>query len=141
MTEDDLESKIHLLIEEYLENNDIKEAEQCIKDLNSPQCHSKIIEQAIVMTLEKNEKERDQISKLFCKLSPEIFPDQDFVKAFKLLVESVDDLEIDIPSASVMLGHFIGRAVVDNCISLSLVEKETKKEKVKESMMQVIHAK
>jgi len=56
-------------------------------------------------------------------------------------VESVDDLEIDIPSASVMLGHFIGRAVVDNCISLSLVEKETKKEKVKESMMQVIHAK
>jgi len=77
----------------------------------------------------------------FCKLSPEIFPDQDFAQAFKLLVESADDLEIDIPSASVLLGRFIGRAVVDNCISLSLVEKETKKEKVKESMMQVIHAK
>jgi len=53
-------------------------------------------------------------------------------------MEMIDDLEIDIPSASKMLGTFIGQAVENNCISLSFAEKEVKKDKVKQSAMHVI---
>jgi len=141
LTEDELEKRAHLLIDEYLSSGDIKEAEQCIKDMKAPEFSPKIIELAVTISLERREKERDLISKLFSELSPHTFSEEDFVKGFKQLMEYVDELEIDIPSASKMLGNFMGRAVVDNCLSLSLVEKEMRKENVKESMMMVIHAK
>jgi len=106
LTEEELEKRTHVLLEEYLFSGDVKEAEQCIKDLNAPQYHSQIIEQAITLSLDKHKKERDQISALFSELSPHIFSEEDFVKGFKSLIDIVDDLEIDIPSASTMLGNF-----------------------------------
>jgi len=141
LTEEELEKRTYMLLEEYLSNGDIKEAEQCIKDLCAPEYHNKIIEQGITISLERHDKQRELISKLFCELSPDIFSEGDFIKGFKQLVDNVDEIEIDVPSASKMLGDFMGRAVVDNCISLSMAEKEMRKEKVKESMMKVIHAK
>jgi len=142
ITEEELEKRTNLLLEEYLVSGDVKEAEQCIKDLNAPDYHAKIIEQAITLTLEKtNQIERDSMSKLFGELSPEVFSEQDFLKAFKSLSDIIDDLEIDIPNAIIMLGNFVGRAVVDNCLSFSLAEKEIKKETVKEVMMKMIHTK
>jgi hypothetical protein len=141
LTDEELEKRTNLILEEYLSSGDFKEVEQCIKELGAPHHHPKIIEAAIVLTLDKRQKDRDLISKLFSELSPEIFSEADFVKGFKLLTEYIDELDIDIPSASTMLGSIVGRAVVDNCLSLALAEKEMKKEKVRESMMQTIHAK
>jgi len=138
LTDEELEKRTKLLLEEYLISGDAKEAEQCIKDLNAPQYYAKIIEQAISITLEKHQKDRDSMSKLLADLTPDIFSEQDFVKAFKQLLEYIEELDIDIPSASSMVGTFVGQAVVNNCVSFTVAEKELKKDKVKQAMMRVI---
>ena len=61
-------------------NADVKEAEQCVKDLNNPAYHSKVIEQAVLLTLDQHESERSLISKLFSELSPQVFSEEDFTK-------------------------------------------------------------
>lgn len=81
LTEEELDAKIGELLEEYLNSNDIQEAIHCIKDLHTPHIGNKIVEKGVVITLDKQEKDRELMSKLFTALSNEdLVTEEEFMK-------------------------------------------------------------
>jgi len=58
------------------------------------------------------------------------------VKGFKSILESLKDLEVDIPFAPKLLGKFIGETVLSGCLAVTWFDGID--EKVKASMNDVI---
>jgi programmed cell death protein 4 len=53
------------------------------------------------LSLDKGPRERELISRLLTCLHPNPLEDSDVVKGFEILMDSLDDLAIDIPDAKV----------------------------------------
>eukprot|EP00123_Amoebidium_parasiticum_P009214 comp19331_c0_seq1/m.22240 comp19331_c0_seq1/g.22240 ORF comp19331_c0_seq1/g.22240 comp19331_c0_seq1/m.22240 type:complete len:346 (-) comp19331_c0_seq1:631-1668(-) len=71
---------------------------------------------AVEKALEARNKERELVSKLLVKMSEDAVKEALLVKAFDLLLASVDDLALDVPEAPTHLAHFIGRALSDEVL-------------------------
>jgi len=118
----DLEKSTTFLLEEYLGSADIKEAEQCVKELKSPKDHYKVVELGIMITLDRSDSQRELMSKLFSSLSKEVLLSEDqFAKGLKPIVESIEDLELDNPFSAKFIAKFIASAIEDNITSLQFL--------------------
>jgi len=143
VNDEDLEERISSLLRDYLSSLDYADAESSVKELKSSSSStiamSKLIEVGIVLSLEKDEKEREVIWKFYMTLFTNgvLFQDN-FVQGFRTILESLKDLEVDIPFASKLVGKFIGQAVNDKCINPTYLEGID--EKVKTSMNEVINS-
>jgi len=126
------------MLETYLLREDLNDILNGIQRLNNPQAHSKMVELGIVNTLERNDSDRQSISKLFSLLSRQkILSEEDFKNGFIVVVDSIDDLEIDIPFVSKLVGQFLGLAVLSGCIPATFVD--NLKEKIREPTKKVIN--
>jgi len=75
--------------------------------------------------LEKNEKDRDLISRLFAALNKEgTFTADSFIKGFHQAFDIMEDLVIDIPQAPTLLANFIAYGILDGFLTLSMIEPE-----------------
>jgi len=135
--DDDLEQRITDILKEFTNNADATKATTAIKELKDSNSLSKVIELGVIITLERTDHDRELMSKFFTNLSSQtILIEEHFVKGFKSLLESLNDLELDIPYASKLIGVFLGNAVAERCLSVSWVE--AIEERVKRPMMEVI---
>ncbi len=65
----------------YLKSEDLKETVDGIRELEAAEYLSKIVEQGISMTIEKHDRERQVMAKLFASLSHDgILKEEHFVK-------------------------------------------------------------
>jgi len=140
--DEDLEERVSSILRDYLSSLDYNDAESTVKELksSSSSAMSKLVEVGIVLSLEKDEKEREIIWKFYTTLFTNgiLFQDN-FVQGFRAILESLKDLEVDIPFAPKLVGKFIGQAVNDKCINPTYLEGID--EKVKTSMNEVIQKK
>ena len=65
------------------------------------------------MSLDKGDRERELVSKLFSIGYPDFLSSSVIGKGFERLFEMIDEIEIDAPAAREKLAIFIARAVVD----------------------------
>jgi len=124
LSAEDVEQAINNILQEYFVNTDTKEAVRALLQLlKGTDFLSKIVEVGISNSLEKKDKERDLVSKLFGQLCAKgKLTEQQFAKGLKTIVDSINELEIDIPQASKLVAHFIASAVADKCISMGTLE-------------------
>lgn len=76
------------------------------------------------MSMDRNDKERELVSKLFSALfeyDRGILSTNQIGKGFERLFEVVDDLENDVPKARTILSQFLARAVVDELLPPSFL--------------------
>jgi len=136
--DDDLEHRLTDILKEFTNNADATRATTSIKELNDNNSLPKVVELGVIITLERTDHDRELMSKFFTNLSSQaVLMEEHFVKGFKSLLESLNDLELDIPYASKLIGVFLGNAVAERCLSVSWVE--AIEERVKRPMMEVIN--
>jgi hypothetical protein len=83
LTDEELEAKTEVLIEEYFASSDTAEAITCIRELNSPRYAPDIVNKALSMSLERNERDREAITKLFSELYKDgVFLSEHFEKGY-----------------------------------------------------------
>lgn len=66
--------------------------------------------------MDKNDREKEQASALLSALYADVIAPDQMAKGFTKLLESVEDLSLDIPDAVDLLSLFLARAVVDDIL-------------------------
>ncbi|KAL2503755.1 MA3 domain-containing protein [Abeliophyllum distichum] len=118
-TVEDLKFKINNLLIEYVVSGDVKEACRCIKDLNVPYFHHEIVKRAVIMAMEKRQAENCLLDLLKRASEEGLINSSQISKGFGRIIDSVDDLSLDIPNAKVILQSLISKAASEGWLCAS----------------------
>mmetsp|Transcript_10907 Transcript_10907/g.14210 ORF Transcript_10907/g.14210 Transcript_10907/m.14210 type:complete len:410 (+) Transcript_10907:422-1651(+) len=125
---DVLKGEIKMMLEEFLSSSDMDEVCVCVKRLNVPHFHHEIIKRAIVISLDKKDKEKAMMSSLLAELySREVISQQQFHLGFQRLFEALPDLELDTPGAAKIIDIFVNQALKDGCLDPNLLQESKDK--------------
>ncbi|XP_029026508.1 eukaryotic translation initiation factor 4 gamma 1-like [Betta splendens] len=98
LTEEELDKKSTAIIEEYLHINDMKEALQCVQEMNSTQLLFVFVRNGLESTLERSTIAREHMGLLLHQLlKTGILPTQQYYKGLQGILEVAEDMAIDIP--------------------------------------------
>lgn len=118
-TVEDLKAKINDLLTEYIVSGDITEASRCIKDLNVPHFHHEIVKRAVLMAMEKRQAESRLLELLKSTSEEGLINSSQISKGFGRIIDSLDDLSLDIPNAKVLLQSLISKAASEGWVCAS----------------------
>lgn len=118
-TVEDVKARINNLLVEYTVSGDVKEACRCIKDLKVPFFHHEIIKRALIMAMERRHAEDRLLDLLKAAAEEGLINSSQISKGFGRMIDSVDDLSLDIPSAKSILKSLISKAASEGWLSAS----------------------
>ncbi|GAA6232556.1 eukaryotic translation initiation factor 4 gamma 1 isoform X4 [Lates japonicus] len=108
LTEEELDKKSTAIIEEYLHINDMKEALQCVQEMNSTQLLFVFVRNGLESTLERSTIAREHMGLLLHQLiKTGILPTQQYYKGLQEILEVAEDMAIDIPHIWLYLAELI----------------------------------
>ncbi|CAI5641219.1 unnamed protein product [Oreochromis niloticus] len=108
LTEEEVEKKSHAIIEEYLHINDVKEALQCVVELNSTSLLYVFVRNGLESTLERSTIAREHMGLLLHQLlKAGTLPTQQYYKGLLEILEVAEDMAIDIPHIWLYLAELI----------------------------------
>lgn len=117
IAEEDIGKVLEPLLLEYLENGIATEVEVVLKDINFGAHKHRIVETAVSLAMEKHDAQRELVSRLLLFLvNHNVLAVADVVRAFEVLLTNLADITLDTPNAPTMLGQFIARAIVNDCL-------------------------
>ncbi|XP_061588278.1 eukaryotic translation initiation factor 4 gamma 1a isoform X2 [Cololabis saira] len=98
LTEEELEKKANAIIEEYLHINDVKEALQCVVELNSASLLYIFVRNCVESTLERSTIAREHMGLLLHQLiKAGTLTTHQYYKGLQEILEAAEDMAIDIP--------------------------------------------
>ncbi|PIN26057.1 Neoplastic transformation suppressor Pdcd4/MA-3, contains MA3 domain [Handroanthus impetiginosus] len=118
-TVEDLKAKINDFLIEYVVSGDIKEACRCIKELNVPHFHHEIVKRTVIMAMEKRQAESRLLNLLRRAAEEGLINSSQMSKGFGRIIDTVDDLSLDIPNAKVLLQSLISKAASEGWLCAS----------------------
>lgn len=128
MTEEELEKKSNAIIEEYLHINDLKEALQCVAELNSASLLYVFVRNAVESTLERSTIAREHLGLLLHQLvKAGTLSTQQYYKGLEETLEAAEDTAIDIPHIWLYLAEFITPMLHDGGIPMGQLFREISK--------------
>ncbi|XP_051966667.1 eukaryotic translation initiation factor 4 gamma 1-like isoform X2 [Xyrauchen texanus] len=128
LTEEELEKKSTAIIEEYLHINDMKEALQCISELNCPSLLSVFVRTGIESTLERSPVTREHMGLLFHQLvKAQTLSTQQYFKGLLEVLEVAEDMAIDIPHFWLYLSQLICPVLHEGGIPMGSLFREVSK--------------
>ncbi|KAM4589651.1 eukaryotic translation initiation factor 4 gamma 1-like isoform 1-T1 [Fundulus diaphanus] len=108
LTVEEMEKKSTAIIEEYLHINDMKEALQCVREMDSPELLFVFVRNGLESTLERSTIAREHMGQLLHQLiKTGILPTQHYHKGFQEILEVAEDMAIDIPHIFLYLAELI----------------------------------
>ncbi|KAF6262938.1 armadillo-type protein [Scenedesmus sp. NREL 46B-D3] len=81
------------------------------------------VKRLVTLALDRKDKEREMASSLLSNLYAEVLSGEQVQKGFARLVESLDDLLLDVPDAVEQLSLFIARGVVDDVLPPACIQR------------------
>ena len=111
------------IVTEYFSSGDATEAIRAFKELRMPALAHNFVKRAISMSLDKAARERELIAVLLCALCGEGLYTESVERGFMMLMESIEDLELDVPAAKTELSVFVARAVADDILPMDFLSK------------------
>ncbi|KAA8522561.1 hypothetical protein F0562_013078 [Nyssa sinensis] len=118
-TVENVKGRINNLLIEYVVSGDKKEACRCIKDLKVPFFHHEIVKQAIIMAMERRQAEFRLLDLLKTAAEEGLINSSQISKGFGRIIDTVDDLSLDIPNARGILQSLISKAASEGWLSAS----------------------
>lgn len=116
LTLSEFKIRISESIKEYFDSADADEVIRGIQEMKCKPYHPEVVKRAISLSLDEGPRERELVSRLLTSLHPIPLEDADVSKGFEILLDSLDDLAIDIPDAKGIVGSFLARAIVDEVL-------------------------
>jgi hypothetical protein len=110
--------KLVSLVDEYFALDDVMRMAMDVHTLGSPNYHHYFVNKLVSMALDCHDWEKEMASMLLLALYVVVIEPDQIAKGFRNLLESVDDLSLDIPDAVDNLAVFLAQAVVDDIPSL-----------------------
>ncbi|KAH7295354.1 hypothetical protein KP509_27G043500 [Ceratopteris richardii] len=120
---EDYKAKVVQIIEEYFTIGNIVETAADLRELGSPMYHHHFIKKVVSVALDRHDREKEMTAVLLSALYADVIDPDQVAKGFGRLVESADDLAIDIPDAVDILALFVARAVVDDILPPAFLKK------------------
>ncbi|XP_058262372.1 eukaryotic translation initiation factor 4 gamma 3-like [Hemibagrus wyckioides] len=128
LSEEEVEKKTTAIIEEYLHINDLKEAVQCVEELNSASVLFVFVRNAVELTLERSTVARERLGLLLHELiSTRILPPEQYFRGLREILEVADDMAIDIPHIWQYLAEIITPMLHDGGIPMGPLFRELTK--------------
>ncbi|XP_033492671.2 eukaryotic translation initiation factor 4 gamma 1a isoform X3 [Epinephelus lanceolatus] len=128
LSEEELEKKSSAIIEEYLHINDLKEALQCVTELNSASLLYVFVRNGVESTLERSTIAREHMGLLLHQLiKAGILPPQQYYKGLEETLEAADDTAIDIPHIWLYLAELITPVLHEGGIPMGQLFREISK--------------
>lgn len=113
---DEYKKAVVSIIEEYFSTGDVALAASDLKDLGSSEYHSYFIKRLVSIALDRHDKDKEMASVLLSSLYADVISPIQIRDGFFILLESADDLAVDILDAVDILALFLARAVVDDIL-------------------------
>uniref|UniRef100_A0A3Q3KML8 Uncharacterized protein n=1 Tax=Monopterus albus TaxID=43700 RepID=A0A3Q3KML8_MONAL len=127
LTEEELDKKSTAIIEEYLHINDMKEALQCVQEMNSTQLLFVFVRNGLESTLERSTIAREHMGLLLHQLvKTGILLTQQYYKGSEIL-EVAEDMAIDIPHMWLYLAELITPMLHEGGVSMGELFREISK--------------
>ena len=104
-------------IQNYFLFDDIFEVVRSLEDLAAPDFNAIFVKKLITLAMDKKNREKEMASTLLSALYTEVFPVEDIVNGFILLLESIEDIALHILDATNELALFLARAVIDDILA------------------------
>ncbi|XP_071701850.1 MA3 DOMAIN-CONTAINING TRANSLATION REGULATORY FACTOR 1-like [Rutidosis leptorrhynchoides] len=123
---DEYKKKVASIINEYFTTGDVDLASSDLKELGSSEYHPYFIKRLVSMAMDRHDKEKEMASVLLSALYSDVISSTQIKQGFFMLLESVDDLAVDILDAVEILALFIARAVVDDILPPAFVTRAKK---------------
>ncbi|KAE8290913.1 Eukaryotic translation initiation factor 4 gamma 1 [Larimichthys crocea] len=128
LTEEEVEKKSNAIIEEYLHINDLKEALQCVAELNSASLLYVFVRNAVESTLERSTIAREHVGLLLHQLvKAGTLPTQQYYKGLEETLEAAEDIAIDIPHIWLYLAELITPMIHEGGIPMGQLFREISK--------------
>ncbi|KAJ3594964.1 hypothetical protein NHX12_004269 [Muraenolepis orangiensis] len=128
LTEEKLEKKSNAIIEEFIHLNDLKEALQCVSELNSASLLFVFVRSGVESTLERSPLARGHLGHLLHQLvKAGTLPPQQYYKGLQETLESAEDMAIDIPHIWVYLAELIAPMLHEGGIPMAQLFSEISK--------------
>eukprot|EP01137_Pigoraptor_chileana_P030787 Opistho-2@17748 len=107
-----LRKKIVMLVKEFLNADDLAEAERCVRELNVPHFHHEIVYESVVCAIEGLERDREPIARLLkCLADSNLITPEQMRTGFERVIANLDDLVLDVPNAHRIFGQFVRSSV------------------------------
>ncbi|KAJ4756394.1 Programmed cell death protein 4 [Rhynchospora pubera] len=113
---DDYRKNMATIISEYFSTGDVLLAASELVDLGVEEQHHYFVKKLVSMSMDRRDKEKEMASVLLSSLYNDTLTPSHIKLGFMNLLESVEDLSVDIPNAVDLLAIFIARAVVDDIL-------------------------
>lgn len=113
---DDYKKAVASIIEEYFTTGEVEVAASDLRELGSSEFHPYFIKRLVSMAMDRHDKEKEMASVLLSALYADVFSPAQIRDGFVILLESADDLAVDILDAVDVLALFVARAVVDDIL-------------------------
>ncbi|KAK4799691.1 hypothetical protein SAY86_025056 [Trapa natans] len=123
---DEYKKSVVSIIEEYFGTGAVDMAASDLRDLGSSNYHPYFIKRVVSMAMDRHDKEKEMASVLLSALYADVISPPQIRDGFVLLLESADDLAVDILDAVDILALFLARAVVDDILPPSFLTRAKK---------------
>lgn len=121
---EEYKKKAAVIVEEYFATDDVISTANELKDLDFQSYSYYFVKKLISMAMDRHDKEKEMAAILLSSLYADVIDPRQVYIGFLKLVESADDLIVDIPDAIDVLALFIARAVVDDILPPAFLKKE-----------------
>ncbi|KAK4794444.1 hypothetical protein SAY86_012438 [Trapa natans] len=141
---ENVKDKIIELLQEYITNGDKEEAFRCMKDLKVPFFHHEIVKRVLVMAIEKPQAEDLLLDLLKEVCEKGLINASQVSKGYDRMIDSIDDLTLDVPKAREKLHHLITKAASEGWLcasSLKSLSVSPKIQSLEESVIKNFKAK
>ncbi|XP_059187653.1 eukaryotic translation initiation factor 4 gamma 1-like isoform X2 [Centropristis striata] len=128
LTEEELSKKSTAIIEEYLHINDMKEALQCVQEMNSPQLLFVFVRNGLESTLERSTIAREHMGLLLQQLiKNSILTKEQYYNGLQEILEVAEDMAIDIPHIWLYLAELFTPMLLEGGIPMGELFREISK--------------
>nr|XP_061781404.1 eukaryotic translation initiation factor 4 gamma 1-like isoform X1 [Nerophis lumbriciformis] len=128
MTVEKLTKKSKDIIDEYLSIVDIKEAFECLQEIDCPHLLSVFVQVGLESTLERSTLARQTLGGLLQQLiKADILPMEQYYKGLHEILETADEMAIDIPHIWLYLSELITPMLYEGGIPMGNLFKEISK--------------
>lgn len=127
---------VQSIVDEYFVSGDSDEVGRALKELNSPHFDHEFVKISVSKAMEKHDRERELVSHLLPSLYPNVLSYEKIAEGFSALLERLQDLKLDTPSAPELLSMFLARAVVDDVLPPSFLSPDTADEELAKDTLQ-----
>ncbi|CAN6442307.1 unnamed protein product [Victoria cruziana] len=122
---EEYKGKSKIIIEEYFATDDITATANELKELGFPSFARYFIKKLISMAMDRHDREKEMAAVLLSTLYADVIDPPQVYKGFGMLIESADDLAVDIPDTVDVLALFIARAIVDDILPPAFLTKQS----------------